>query len=105
VWNYHDDDVAAPAAEIELTVNQIPPAAARVLVHHYRIDQEHSNAYTEWKEMRSPQKPSAEQYEELVDAGQLAMLGSPTWVNAEGQKVKLKFQLPRQGTSLVQLSW
>ncbi len=105
VWNYHDDDIPAPAAEIELNVNQLPAGLARVLVRHYRIDQDHSNAYTKWKQLGSPQQPTPEQYHELVRSGQLEMLSSPAWMTTEKGMLKLKFQLPRQGTSLVQLSW
>ncbi len=58
VWNYHDDDVPAPASPVRLTVAGVP-AAARALVEHYRIDETHSNAYTVWKQMGSPQQPYA----------------------------------------------
>ncbi len=105
VWNYHDDDVPAPASPVALTIAGVPPTATRVLLRHYRIDQEHSNSYTVWKAMGSPQNPTPEQYARLEEAGQLQLLGSPVWVAAEGGKVKAEFALPRQGVSLVQLSW
>ncbi len=105
VWNYHDDDVPAPGASIELTVDQLPPAASRALLRHYRIDERYSNAYTAWKEMGSPQSPTAQQYAELERAGQLQLLTSPEWMSPDEGALKVSFQLPRQGTSLVQLSW
>jgi len=105
VWNYHDDDVPAPAAEIDLGIQGLPLDLERVLVHHYRIDQTHSNAYTAWQQMGAPQDPSAQQYARLVAAGQLRMLTSPAWLSVENGKVRIQFSLPRQGTSLVQLSW
>ena len=51
VWNYHDDELAAAAAAVRVAMNGIPKAAAHVLVQHYRIDDEHSNAYTVWKQL------------------------------------------------------
>ncbi len=105
LWNYHDDDVPAPPAEIALSVSALPSHLSRVLVRHYRIDQDHSNAYTVWKKMGSPQQTSAEQYAELERAGQLQMLGSPAWVKVEKGRLKQNFTLPRQGTSLVEISW
>ncbi|MGH9657130.1 MAG: GH39 family glycosyl hydrolase, partial [Bryobacteraceae bacterium] len=36
VWHYHDDDVPAPAADIDVTIRGLP--AARVLLQHYRVD-------------------------------------------------------------------
>jgi xylan 1,4-beta-xylosidase len=103
VWNYHDDDLPGPAAAIDLSVSGMKEE--RVLVHHYRVDQQHSNSYEAWKAMGSPQKPSAEQYKQLERAGQLEMLGSPQWRDVSDGKVELQFQLPRQGVSLLRLSW
>ena len=105
VWNYHDDDVAAAAARISLSVAGVPAGVSRALVRHYRIDEKHSNAYTVWKAMGSPQKPTAEQYAALEAAGQLQMLSSPAWVAPRNGSVQLDFELPRQGVSLVQVSW
>lgn len=105
VWNYHDDDVNAAAARISLSVAGLPPGVSRALVRHYRIDERHSNAYTAWKAMGSPQKPTAGQYAVLEAAGQLQMLGSPVWASPRNGSVQLDFELPRQGVSLVQVSW
>ncbi len=105
VWNYHDDDGPGPAAPVTLTVNGIPAAAKKALIRQYRIDQEHSNAYTVWKAMGSPQKPTPEQYSLLEAAGQLQIIDSPAWMKVEGGKIVTKFTLPRQGISLVQVSW
>jgi xylan 1,4-beta-xylosidase len=104
-WNYHDDDVPGPAAQVKMTVSGIPATERRVLLRHYRIDRDHSNAYTVWKAIGSPQKPTPEQYARLEAAGQLELFESPRWLWNEGGKVEIGFTLPRQGVSLVQLSW
>lgn len=105
MWNYHDDDVPAPASSVRLTVTGVPAAANRVLINHYRIDQAHSNAYTVWKRLGSPQKPSPEQYAQLEAAGQLELLTSPEYRTNDKGQVELMFTLPRQAVSLVKLSW
>ena len=105
VWNYHDEDVAGPEAAVRLVVEGVPASARRVLVHHYRIDEGHSNAYTVWKGMGAPQNPTPEQYARLEEAGQLEQLESPQWMSPAGGKLEMNFRLPRQGTSLVELSW
>ena len=105
LWNYHDDDVTAPGAEARLVLNALPATARRVLVRHYRIDESHSNAYTAWRGMGSPQQPSAEQYRALEAAGQLQMLESPKWLDVRARTLELTFNLPRPAVSLVQLSW
>jgi xylan 1,4-beta-xylosidase len=103
VWNYHDDDLPAPDSPVRLTLSGVP--AKRVLVRHYRIDQQHSNAYTLWKKLGSPQQPTPEQYAQLEAAGQLQLLSSPEYVNAKNGQVELNFTLPRLAVSLVQVSW
>src|SRR5262249_943263 len=105
VWDYHDDDVPGPAADVEVDVGGLPGVAKRVLWRHYRIDEHHSNGYTVWKNLGSPQKPSPEEYARLVEAGQLQLLQSPEWGRAANGHARLEFSLPRQGVSLLQLNW
>jgi xylan 1,4-beta-xylosidase len=105
IWNYHDDDLPAPDSTVRLTAGGVPSNVRRVLVRHYRIDQEHSNAYTLWKKMGSPQNPTPEQYAQLEAAGQLSLFTSPEWVNAKGGQLELSFSLPRHAVSLIQVSW
>ncbi len=103
VWNYHDDILPASPAEVELVVEGV--AGDRVLLHHYRIDADHSNSYEAWKRMGSPQSPTPEQYAQLEQAGQLQLLSSPEWVTRENGRITLRFSLPRQGVSLLRLTW
>jgi len=104
-WNYHDDDVPGSAALIELVVSGLPSKAGRCLIEHYRVDSNHSNAFTAWEEMGSPQSPSPPQQGQLEAAGQLQLLSSPTWSTIDQGSVRLEFSLPRQGLSLVRISW
>jgi xylan 1,4-beta-xylosidase len=103
VWNYHDDILSASAAEVDLVVEGVP--RDRALLHHYRIDGDHSNSYETWKRMGSPQSPTPEQYAQLEQSGQLQLLSSPEWVIRENGRVTLRFSLPRQGVSLLRLTW
>ena len=105
VWNYHDDDAPAPGATVAMKVAGVPGSGPRVLLRHYRIDETHSNAYSVWKRMGSPPKPTAEQQAELESAGQLQMLESPRWIEVREGEAKVEFPLPRHGVSLVQLAW
>jgi len=105
MWNYHDDDLPASAAPIDLTIEGLPPDAKRALSEHFRIDAHHSNAFTAWKEMGSPQSPSPAQYEQLEAAGQLQLLNSPAWISITQGAGHLQFALPRQGLSLIRIAW
>jgi len=104
VWNYHDENVAAADAGVQLQIASLPATAKRILLRHYRIDETHSNAFTAWKNMGSPQQPTPEQYAALEAAGQLQELESPRWINTE-KETKLDLRLPRQAVSLLQLTW
>jgi xylan 1,4-beta-xylosidase len=105
VWNYHDDDLPFPAAPIDLTITGLPANAKRGLIEHFRVDSDHSNAFTAWKEMGSPQSPNERESELLQSASQLQLLSSPAWVDMQHGSVKLQFTLPRQGLSLLRLAW
>jgi len=105
LWNYQDDDLPGAAGEIRLEIAGVPRSAARVLLRRYRIDATHSNAWTAWKTMGSPQHPTPEQYSQLEQAGQLQLSDSPRWVNVTRGGVKLRLSLPRQAVSLVELNW
>lgn len=105
VWNYHDDDLPAPDAEVRIAVAGIPAGVSHVLLEHYRLDETHSNAYAAWKAMGSPQSPSPEQVARLKAAGQLELLASPQWLDVRDGKVAIETQLPRQAVSLLRLKW
>jgi xylan 1,4-beta-xylosidase len=135
VWHYHDDDVPGPAAEVSLAIAGLPAAAnGNPVIRHWRIDDEHSNAFSLWKKMGSPAGPNASQYRQLVAAGQLGQLSDPPPVvePVRGRRggaapaaaaepalpvvlftthpvangaATLQFTLPRQGVSLIVLEW
>jgi xylan 1,4-beta-xylosidase len=103
VWNYHDEDLPAPASPVSVSIKNIP--AKKALLTHYRIDDQHSNSYEVWKKMGSPQQPSQAQIKELEKAGQLAMLETPKTVRIKNGLAVIQLQLPRQGVSLLQITW
>jgi len=103
VWNYHDDDLPGPAARVEMAIEGLP--AGRPTLTHYRVDGDHSNSYTVWKTMGSPQTPTSAQYATLEKAGQLQMLEPAKRVEVKDGRVVVTFTLPRQGVSLVRVTW
>jgi xylan 1,4-beta-xylosidase len=106
VWHYHDDDVSGPDAAVTLALTGLPAGVGNATVTHYRIDQQHSNAYAEWRRMGSPIAPDPAQYAAMQRASELATLqGSPSTLGLEGGKATLAFTLPRQGVSLLVVRW
>jgi xylan 1,4-beta-xylosidase len=104
LWHYHDDDVAAPAAEIQLSITGLEVKGNASLAH-FQIDENHSNAYAAWKRMGSPHQPTPEQYAQLEKAGQLTAVGPTEIVRVENGKATLRLTLPRQAVSLLKLTW
>jgi len=103
LWNYHDDDLPAAAANVTLTIEGM--ADGKPTLTHSRIDYDHSNAYEAWKKMGSPQTPTAEQRTALEFMGKLQVLKAPEAVRVENGRLVLTFMLPRQGVSLLELKY
>ena len=105
VLNYQDDDTAGPAAAVALQATGLPANVGRVSMQQFRVDQDHSNAYSAWKRAGSPQQPTPEQYAALEAAGQLQAVGSPQWLTVRNGAADVKFDLPLQGLALIELTW
>src|SRR5207245_10609451 len=101
--NYHASAKAGPAAPIDLAIAGLP--GGRALVQHFRVDDRYSNSYEAWKRMGSPAKPSAEQYGLLEAAGQLQSVESPRWTNVADGRLRMIFDLPLHGVSLIVVTW
>lgn len=101
VWHYHDDDVAGPDADVNITVDGLPQTILAAQLHQFRIDANHSNAFTVWKKMGSPQAFTQEQFAELEKAGHLVEMDGGKNVKADQGKVNLRIALPRQAVSLL----
>jgi xylan 1,4-beta-xylosidase len=104
LWNYHDDDLPAAAAPITLTIDGLP--AERVTVTHFRIDETHSNSYSAWLKMGSPQKPTRAQYAGLEKASELQTLrpARQATIGRDGRLIET-FDLPRKSVSFVLVTW
>lgn len=103
VWNYHDDNIIGKDDLVKLDISGLPKG--KVFVHHYKIDQEHSNSYEAWKKMGSPQSPSSAQILELEEAGHLQLARSPYWVTSADGRLKLDLEIQQQGVSLFKFTW
>jgi xylan 1,4-beta-xylosidase len=95
-WNDTESATTTSAA-----ISGLPKTG--VSVHRYVIDQDHSNAWTAWKRMGSPQQPTASQYSELEKAGQLQ--GSVTTIHLRNATYLATLQLPAESLMLLQITW
>ena len=104
MWNYHDDLVQVPAANITLNMKVPATFPSKVWVTHWRMDTTHSNAYTKWLAFGSPQNPTQSQLDTLRKYMQLEMLNPQQQLDVVNGQVSLNFTLPRHGVSLVEVS-
>lgn len=105
LWHYHDDDVAGPDAAVELKITGVEVPGHVMRMREYRVDKEHSNAYSAWQRMGSPQQPTEEQYLALEAAAQLAEISEPRLLFVRDGNAALEVSLPRQAVSLFVIEW
>jgi xylan 1,4-beta-xylosidase len=105
VWHYHDDDAPGPAADVKLALAGLPVKVTKAMVQHFRIDADHSDAFTVWQRMGSPLMLSSKQIAELGKAGQLAELEPPKKIRVENGQTALHVNLPREAVSLLVVEW
>lgn len=105
LWHYHDDDVPGPIADVELALAGLPVRRGAARLEHYRIDHDHSNAFTTWQRMGAPPQPTPEQYAQLEKAGQLTPMGAPETIRVKDAAATVQLKLPRQAVSLLVLEW
>ena len=106
VWNYHDDDLPAKDASAVLTIAGLGAVpGGTVNAEEFRMDRDHSNAYTVWQKMGSPDSPAPEQQNTLGAAGALQAMQEPHPVSVESGAASIELSLPRQGVALIRLRW
>lgn len=105
LWHYHDDDTSGPVADIKLTLDGLPVEITEARLQHFRIDADHSDAFTVWQRMGSPSTLSPKQSAELQQAGQLTELEPPEKIRLRNGQTVLRVNLPREAVSLLVLEW
>ena len=104
LYHHHDDWDKDESVSVELAIENLPFDSENLTVHHYRIDAEHSNAYSEWVRQGKPRYPQGGQYASIKARDGLEMLVSPQIVhnnNVPAERLILEFSLPIHGISLL----
>jgi len=105
VWHHHDDNRIGPSRSVSLEIGGLPDGIAEATLRHYRIDDFHSNAYTAWQIMASPQAPSPEQIAALERASELTLFEPAHSVKLAAGRVSVPLEMPRHSISLLRLEW
>jgi xylan 1,4-beta-xylosidase len=103
LWNYHDIDLPSDASPIAVTIDGLP--AATVQLQQFRMDADHSNAYTAWQKLGSPAHPTPAQQSILEQASHLESLTPPASTPTHQGTLTQTLTLPRQAVSLLHVTW
>ena len=101
LWNYHDVDIAAPPASVNLAIDGL--AGNAISESEFQVDATHSNAYQTWQQMVSPPDPTQAQKSKLQQAAALNRSQAPHRLPVQNGKLNLSLTIPRQGVTLIRL--
>jgi L-iduronidase len=102
LYNCADDPGKSGTTRVHLQLERLPFGQAMLV--RYEIDDLHKQPYLLWKEMGSPQEPSAAQLAATRACQELRATAEPALVKAAGGTLSLDFDLPLPGVTLVVLS-
>ncbi len=103
IYSHHDDWDVEMDFEIELDISNYI-IGEKAFISHYRIDKNHSNAYTEWVAQGKPDFPDAVQYEKIKSKDSLELMEPKKEVTISGGNIRQVFKLPAHAVSLLVIS-
>ena len=102
LWHYHDDEIAGPDADVDLAIDGLSGNLHHFECHQFMIDADHSNAFTEWQRLGSPENISPDQLIRLKKAGQLTEVNAPNFLlETHPFVLRMHVHLQRQAVSLI----
>ena len=99
-WHYHDDDTTGPSARVNLNLSGLDFINGKCKVERYLIDESHSNSYTAWQEMGSPQNPDEQQVRTLMEKSILQNTGYEGFMTINNGIFTIEDVLKRQAVVL-----
>jgi xylan 1,4-beta-xylosidase len=104
VVNFQQDKLDSKGSmyPIDLQINTIWGKSREVTIKHWRIDEQHSNSYTAFKELGSPKLPNPLQIDAIKSRMRLELLEDPIKVPVQDLR-SVKFDLPCNAVSLIEI--
>jgi xylan 1,4-beta-xylosidase len=93
---------SGPSQPVKIELDTPWPDGTRAELRHWRIDEEHSNAYTIFRQLGRPAPPTPQQSEQIKKRMGLEQLEKPRAMTIRG-KLEVQFDLPCNAVSLVEL--
>ena len=104
LFSHHDDWDVYGEYDVKIEVANLPFANDSVILAHYRIDKNHSNAHTEWVRQGCPSYPTPSQAEMIKSRQELELYEPRTQVPLMNGKLEKTISLPVHGISLLILA-
>jgi len=104
VTHFRNDrlDNSGPSAPVKIELDTHWPDGTRAELRHWRIDEQHSNAYTIFRQLGRPSPPTPPQSAQIKKRMGLEQLEPSRTVTIRG-KLQVQFDLPCNAVSLVEV--
>lgn len=99
IYNYNENVEDKESRKVRLSVKL--PSTGSYKVSHYRIDENHSNAYTIWKRMGSPFNPDEKQLKRLKEKQGLELMEPGKVIATKDGAITTSLTLPHHSVSLL----
>lgn len=99
VYNYDQKVNGRDSKIVNLSV--VLPSSGKYRLSHYRIDDNHSNAYTVWKSLGKPFNPDQSQLSQIKSRQGLELYEPEKVIKVKENKVVLTLKLPHHAVSLL----
>jgi xylan 1,4-beta-xylosidase len=104
LYCHNDDWEARGEYQVCVEAANLPFEGSSVRLLHYRLDKDHSNAYTEWVRQGRPDYPTPSQTATIKSTENLELLEPETHVTLIDGKFKKTVSIPVHGISLLRIS-
>ena len=102
IYSHHDDWDKVQDFKVTLEISHLLNHD-KAVIHHYRIDESHSNAYSEWVRLGRPNYPNSEQYEAMKARDELEYFAPPQEVQLSNGTLTVEFPLPAHAISWIEV--
>lgn len=102
LYCHHDDWDVKETFDISLRLENLP-MEGQVSISHFRIDENHSNACSEWERLGKPDWPDEAQRAAILARSGLELLDPPETAEIRGGGLEISFPLPTHGISLLEI--
>ena len=98
IYNYNESVDDKELKKVQLSV--ILPSSGSYMLTHYRIDENHSNAYTIWKSMGKPFNPNEVEIKQIKDRQGLELFEPERLIKVKNSKATIPVEMPHHSVSL-----